>query len=409
MAKQHSSNAALILIPQGISIFLALTLLPIILQSLPKEDYGLFQFIIAVQVWAIVLTAGNTTLGAKRAIARGKYGTILYALLVRWRLTFLTGAVALIGILLHGFLYEFTKIHLLGGMSSIYFMTGFIFDQTYPEFFIAIKSFKNFAWWKSITAILLNVSILGAAVFTNDILWYAFAQYIAVTLVGITGMVYVLRKYRVVQSFRLGEYDTDCYAYGKKLIPAQIFQATIGQMHNFITGTFFGFVTFASFSVASKLEVAFRNFGGLTYHLLYADFAKESTKTSVRRLRRAFRSLGAFSLALTLLFLAAGVSYIYFFTPNEYHNAIVYFMIISMGFPASFMKIFFRTLLEAHLKHREINIISFYPGALSLLIFFILGMLYGVIGVCIALAVNAWVNFLSYYYLLFRRGSYLKK
>src|SRR3989344_3247343 len=81
----YGSDSLFLSLPFALSIPVSIITLPIILRNLSIEDYGRFQFVLAVQVWLITLTAGQITLGAQRGIAQGKDGTFLYAFLSRLR------------------------------------------------------------------------------------------------------------------------------------------------------------------------------------------------------------------------------------------------------------------------------------------------------------------------------------
>ena len=61
-------------------LLVGLTVLPEVLRSLPQEDYGRLQFAIAVQLWVITVSGKNILEGAKRGIAKGLDGTLLFAL-----------------------------------------------------------------------------------------------------------------------------------------------------------------------------------------------------------------------------------------------------------------------------------------------------------------------------------------
>ncbi|MCR4314436.1 MAG: hypothetical protein NUV84_04285, partial [Candidatus Uhrbacteria bacterium] len=78
------------------NIAVAILTLPIILSSLPVADYGKWQFLLALQAWAITISAPHITDGSKRGLTLGQDGTFFFALLKRAKLMLLPSTLFLL-------------------------------------------------------------------------------------------------------------------------------------------------------------------------------------------------------------------------------------------------------------------------------------------------------------------------
>jgi len=109
--------------------------------------------------------------------------------------------------------------------------------------------------------------------------------------------------------------------------------------------------------------------------------------------------IGALSVFLTLGFIIAGLFYIKFFLPNTFQGAILYFVITVLGLPAGTLAIILYTILESQLRYKELVIIGIIPNLLKIILILVFGRCWQIIGICIALAINGWID-LGFYYLL---------
>ena len=148
--KRYSSSSFFVSAPQIISMIVGIITLPIILNNLPTKDYGVLQFVLTIQLWMIVFSGGNITLGSKKGIAEGKDGTFFYAFLKRLKLLIVIG---ILGILTTVFLWNnsyfainnFAELFLI---LNLYLIFGYLPQTAYSEYFIAKKKFKELAFFR---------------------------------------------------------------------------------------------------------------------------------------------------------------------------------------------------------------------------------------------------------------------
>lgn len=402
LIKKYFRDSFFITFPQVLGLLVGLITLPIILNNLPMKDYGLFQFVLALQVWLTVLTVGHMTIGAKRGIARNMEGTFLFIFFYRFRFLLILGLGCICASL---FLYYrgFVTLSALLIILGLYFIFGYLPQISYPEFFIAKKQFKQFALWQIILVIVIQLSSTMAAFLSHDIIIFAVAQLGAITVISLAGFLYVVMKNNLIQSYRNKEIDTDCVSYGFKLIPVELTIGTSNQIANFLISSF-SFLNLAVFSVASRLTSLFRNILSGSYNLLYSDFAIDKDKRLVNNFKSRLGQLMFLLWFIVIIFILLSFFYIHFFLPRSYQAAKFYLIIISLGLPAISCSAIMNTILSSDFCARELNIAEILPNVFKILLILFFGYSWRIIGVCVALAISDWVNFFFYYFLTFRNN-----
>jgi len=389
--------------PLIVSVLIALVTLPIVLANLSVADYGKWQFVLALQSWLLTFSAMNITFASKRGIAKGLDGTFLYAFLVRLKLLFLLGFFVFGAAFYFKVLGQsiFSSLLLIAG---IYLIFGTLFQASFYEFLIAKKRFREWCFWQVLITTISMVGSALAALLTKNIVQFALFQLGSMTVLGWLGCFWTIKKEGLIKSYKRGEIDKECVPYGLKLIPVDLASMTATKISHFIVGPFLGFANLAIFSVANKLKDKVAGAIRSVRPLLYADFAKKDRKELIRIINRHLIKMGGLGALLTLGFVGAGWFYIKFFLPETFQQAILYFAILALGFPTGVLSIILHTILEAHLRHKELTVIGIVPNLLKITLILIFGYFWRVIGVCIALVVSAWVSF-GFYYLLTIKGD----
>lgn len=406
--KRYSSSSLLVSAPQIISMIVGIITLPIILNNLPTKDYGVLQFVLTIQLWMIVFSGGNITLGSKKGIAEGKDGTFLYAFLKRLKLLL---AIGILGILVAVFLWNnsyfaIDNLARLFLILNLYLIFGYLPQTAYSEYFIAKKKFKELAVCRIFSGTLTQVGAVLVAFLYKDIVLFSIAQFGLLAITGWISVGYVLIKYKILLHYRKREIETECYYYGLKLIPSQVIQASASYLSNFVIGPFFGFMNLAIFSIATKLEILLRNsFTSMFYSLFYSDYVDRGREGSLRIIKSKMNFTLILSFLIATLLYLSGYVYIRFFLPPVYHSSILYFFILILGFPAYMLQIGIKTMLEAFFYHKELTVIAIVPNILFIVLILLFGLWFGVAGIAFATTVNAWITFALYYIIVFHKES----
>jgi O-antigen/teichoic acid export membrane protein len=393
--------------PLIINTAIALVTLPIALANLPIVDYGKFQFTLAVQVWLLALSGANITTASKRGMAKGLNGTFLYAFLARLKLLIPVGIL----VLTTTFYLRISGTEgfpILLAISGFYLIFGYSFYISFYEFLIAKKRFKERCFWQILISFVSMPGSAATAYFTKNIVYFALFQLGSVAILGWIAWFWIVKKERLIASYKNGKIDKECFPYGIKLIPVDLVSITASKMSHLIIGTFFGFANLAVFSMANKLRDQCASIIKSARPLLYADFANIERRELIKIINRHLVKMGGAGVLLTLGFISFGWFYIKVFLPDPFHQAITYFVILTLGLPAAILGIVLHTVLESHLRHKELTVIGILVNFSKIVLILIFGYFWQIIGVCVSLVISGWISFAFYYQLTLYRGSVVK-
>lgn len=389
-------------LPTAVNTIITLISLPIVLASLPMDDYGKWQFVLAIETWFVTLSAQNITTASKRGIAKGLDGTFLYAFRIRAKLLLAVG-ILVIGL---AFYFRFTGKDVLFQLTlivGVYLGFGFLFQPSLSEFMVAKERFMSLGY---LQISIFSVSMIGATViayFTKSIVYFVLFQLAGNSIVSLAGLVYIVIKYKLIASYQRGEIDKDCIPYGLKMIPVDLITITAGKLSNFIIGPFWGFADLAVFSVASRLRDKFAMVIKSARPLMYADFARIEEKELAKKINKYIVHLGELGLVISVLLVIFGSLYIRFFLPEKFIPAIKYMIILSLGLPAGVISIVLHSMLETHLLYKQVRIAVVVPNIIKVLLILIFGYIMKTTGICIAVALSGWISLFVYYLLIFNK------
>lgn len=399
--RTYCSDSLYLNAPFVVNTMFTLATLPIVLASLPVSDYGKWQLILALQIWLFAATASNINYASKRGIARGLNGTFLYAFFARLKLLVPVGVLVFV----IAFFLKRSQGHVFSTLlviMGVYLISGYLFSISFYDFLVAKKRFKKWCFLQILTS---SISIMGSAlvaVFTRDILYFVSFQLGSNGIISCIVWLRIVGKEKLMESYKIGKIDKECVPYGLKVIPVDLASITADKIPHFIIGYFLGYTTLAIFSVANKLREKATGLIKNIRPLLYADFAKMQKKELLKIVNRHLVKIGVLGVLLTSCLIGAGWFYIKFFLPTTFHQAIFYFTILVLGFPPRILVIVLHTVLESHLRYKELTAIGIIPSALKIVLILILGYFSQIIGVCVALAISGWVTFGFYYLLTFK-------
>jgi len=396
--QKYFAGAFFLNVPLVINTIIALITLPIILTNLPIVDYGKWQFMLILQMWISAFSAKNITAASKRGISKGLNGTFLYGILARLKLLLPVGILVL-GI---SFYLKITRkefFSVLLAVIGLYLIFGYLFQKSFFEFLIAKKRFKEWSFWKILFSIISLTGSTLIAFYTKNVIYFAIFQLGSISILSWIVILPLFKKEKIIESYKKGEIDKECVYYGLKLVPVDLISTAAGKLSHFIIGTYFGFANLAVFSVANKLRDKNAGIIKSIHPLFYADFTKIERKKLVKIINRYLLKIGIMGFLLTFGFIVVGCFYIKIFLPDSYYQATIYFAILSLGLPPVALSIILHTILESHLRYKELSVVRVFPNLVKIILIIIFGYLWQMIGVSIALALNGWVSF-GFYYLL---------
>ncbi len=388
--------------PLVVNTVVALVAMPIILANLPMGDYGKWQFVLAMQFWVLSISGSGISVGSKKGIAQGLDGTFFYAFLARLKLLIpLSIIILIIAFYLKSLEYYIFSTLLV--IIGFYLIFGYLIQTSFYEFLVAKKRFKERCFWQILIPVISMVGSALVAYFTRNIIYFSISQLGSNAILSWIAIFLLLKKERIIESYKKGEIDKGCVPYGLKLIPANLVYVTAYHVSHFIIGPFFGFANLAIFSVANKLKEKFASITKNFYSLIYADFAKRERDELIKLIKSYLIKIGFFGIILVSLFIFVGWFYIKFFLPEGYQHAVIYMAILALGLIPGVLTIVLHTILESHFCYKELTVINIIPSLLRIVLILICGYLWRIIGVCFALAVTNWISFGFYYFLTIQR------
>lgn len=387
--------------PQMVSIAITLVTFPIILSRLRPEDYGLFHFVLAIQIWLNALTAEYSTTGSQRGLVRGLEGTFIFSLIYRLRFIIPLGIITLFS---SGIFYYYGQIKfaLILFLMGLYFVFGYLPQVSYNSVFIAKKQFKFFSFWKSIDSIIIPIVSAVAAYATSNVLVYALAHFGSTTLMGWAGLIFATNKNNLLKEYKEKNIDLSVSKYGLKLIPSAAVVQASNKITDFIIGPFFGFANLALYSVANSLETRARSLTKVVHLLTYPDFAKKEWPDLKEKIKPQLINAFVISWVFVIGFSLIGYLYIYLFLPNFYLISGIYLIILLLGFPAKILQTILQTAFDSALRHREMSYLLIIPNIIKILIIIALGFVFGIYGMLWGLSLFAWFYFFFTYVLFIR-------
>lgn len=389
------------------NIAVAIFTLPIILSSIPIADYGKWQFMLALQAWAITLSAPHITDGSKRGLALGQDGTFFFALIKRGKLMLIpSGLFLLLGIF---FLWtDRTEFGLLFLVSAAYLFSNILLQESVGDFLIAKQSFAAHGIWSVLTSPVARIGSSAVAFFTQSIVLFALFQVAYALLITLVALLTLIKKRNLWAQYRRHNYDASCFRFGIRSLPVDILGALSNRLIEILIGTTFGLSSLAYFSVARDLRNQIANLLKITFPLFYADFAKRPLEDLTDLVKKQMIRMVAASTLLGGLGVLAGIAYILYFLPHEFRTAIALLALLGLAFPIGIPTIVLSTVLQSHLRYRAIAVATTIPNAIEVVLILLLGWLFDINGMIIAVAIFGYVSFIFFYLATVKREPFKK-
>lgn len=378
---------------RGMHIFLGLILAIGFANLLPKEAFGIYQFVLSIAgiVGVFTLTGMNTAI--VQAVARGFEGALKIGTLTKLKWS--------IGITMAAFvvaLYYFINDNNTLAISLLIVGTFAPFLESfklYNSFLIGKKEFRAITvlgmWRKPIPIIALLVTLA----LTDSPLLIILVYFLSHT--ATTGFLYfkVLRKYKPKGSF-----STEAFSYSKHLSVVNVVGRIAGNLDKILLFHFLGAAPLAiylfSINIPKQFQSLFRIFQPLTLPKLSNRSLDELKQTLPRKAWYMF----LFFIIPTGIYIVLA-PYIYQLFFPQYIDSVLFSQVFAFTFlfaPASL----FENTLHAHLKARELYTVTAIVPTTRIVLAFILIPLYGIWGVLATVFVAHILNLGSLIY-LFRR------
>lgn len=391
---------------QIINVVVAVATLPVILSNIAIAAYGQWQFILALQALAVVISVPHVTDGSKRGLANGKYGTFFYALIKRAKLLIISSIVFLF-LSIYFFFTERTALSFLSGISVVYLFSNLLIPLSIGEYFIAKGEFRFWSIWQFVMSPLSRLGSTVVALATHSIVAFAFFQAFYGAAVCTSALFFLIIKRNLWKQYRRREFDVGCYQYGLKYLPIDVIGAISYKLAEVLIATFLGFTTLAIFSVAKEIRNQISNALKVVGPLFYADFARQNMEKIIRSLQKNLLTIIVMGIPVAILAVFCGVIYIFYLLPAEFVSSIKILFILSIGLPLVIPLTILHTILSAHFRYRALAAAVIIPQLIEIILIIFLGFWWGVIGISIAMAIYSFTGFLFYYLVTIKRDVFI--
>ncbi len=388
-----------------INIGVAVLTLPIILINIPISEYGQWQFMLALQSWAGVISAQQITGGSKRGLALGQDGTFFFALFKRGKLLLLS---SLLFFLLALYFYQTDRATLasLSGLGAVYLFSNILIQTSIGEYFIAKKQFFVWGIWDILSSPIARIGSSVVAFLTHSVIFFVVFQIIFAGSISLIALSLLISKHGLWRQFRQKNYDISCVKYGLRFFPIDLLGVISNRLVEVLIGVFFGFSSLAFFSVARDLRNQVANILKISSPLLYGDFVRQPIEKLTETIRKRIPQMIATSTALAFIGVGLGVAYIFYFLPNPFQASLPLFVILSLAFPIGIPTILLHTILDSHLRYRAIAAATVIPNIIEIILIVLLGWIWGIIGMTTAIAIFGFISFLFYYLATVKRETF---
>jgi len=407
--KRYAKSTIFAGVPIVFGSAMSLITLPIILRNLPIKDYGVLQLALAFQAWVLMFTGARISSGMIRGITKGAIGTFIYILIKRLKISLIISIVSFLVSLIFFYVWNNDLLIILFWLSLLNLVFGIVTQNTFLNYFIAKKQIKDWSFWQVLITFVVMTGATFVAFYTKSIIYFFLVQVITNIFMTWIGIFLIIKKDNLIKAYKEDLIDKSAVSYGLKLIPVDVISVTANKAAHFIIGPFFGFTNLAVFSIANKLRSKSSNFiRSIIPPLFYADFTKKEKGELYKIIKHYLIRIGGFGIFLTGGFILVAWVYIVVFLPQNFQESINYFFVLALGLPAALLSIFLHTVLEAHLRYKELAVIGVLPNMTKIFLVLILGFLWGVYGICIGLALSSWVTFTFYYLMTIKKDVAIK-
>jgi len=364
---------------------------PIVVSHVSASDYGRFVTAMAVMDWLLPLTAPAAAHGVAAATARGQDGTLVFVVRGRLKLAAIAaaGAVAVSYVLSRSGDYVLAWLVLA---SAGFLLLGSAF-LTFRQFLVGKRAFRVLASWDVALATLPSLGMVVAAVSTGSIIVVAVATFGAQVLLALAGHVWIVRKWRLEEQFRLGRIERATREYGLKMIPLTGLSTLAMEGSTFLAAYVLGFEQLAVLAVAQRLSSRLSRIAGdVARDLLRPEFASRAERHLTRILRRNLASMVLALGGLWVVSCLGGAVYLTLFMPEAYGGAAWLFVLMSFGLPASILQDILLLIPGVDFRAVDEALPSIVEGVSRVVGTALLGYWLGGVGVALAIAVGSWAG-----------------
>lgn len=383
-----TKNGFWVTITQVVNSGFSLLLIIAFANLLPKETYGIYQYILSVMGVLSIFTLTGMNSSITQAVAAGHEGTLQLATKyqLKWNLMMVAAFLALSGYYLFQGDSNLSIAYVVLGL----FVPATLALNTYGPFLDGKREFKFGAMTNIASSLIYSVGMFITILLSNEVVWLVIAYALTTFLSTLFFYLYTLHKYKPKESHTD---TTGALKYGRELTFIRFIGPIAGQIDKLILAHFYGAAPLATYALAriipNRIIILIKKWVGIAF----PKFAQKTPDelNSVFYLRILQGILIGSVVALLYILIAP---YLFKYLLPQYIDGYVYSQILSLSLIFAIPNRYISILCESQKYSYIILVRTIFSSILSIVLFVIFGIFGGIIGLVIANVLNSFMGLL---------------
>lgn len=370
-------NGFWVMLGQGLNSVFSLVLLIAFANALPKETYGIYQYILSIGGTLNIFTLTGMNPAIARAVAMGNEGvfrpSVIYQL-KRNSLMFL----AFCGL---GFYYYVRQdtVMSLSFFVLAFFVPATLAFNTYSAYLEGKRQFQKANILSILSTLTYSVGMLLILLSTDSVVWIVTIYAITTFVASFSFYLYVLYTYKPPTTQQTAE----TFTYGRELTYLRIIDPIIAQIDKIILGHFWGPAQLATYSLAMAIPNRAMLFIKSWVAIGFPKFS-EKTPEKINQVfsRRILQGIGVGVVVATVYILLA--PYLFKYVLPQYLEGVMYSQFLAIGLIFALPNRYVSLLLTSQGKSRLLFKRSVIISVINIMLYTGLGISNGLLGLVIA-------------------------
>ena len=369
---------------QTIATILSLGLVIAFANLLPKESYGLYKYILSLASVLNIFSFTGMNNAVSRAVAAGDEGALRAS--VRYQLKW--GLLMLLAFLAVGAYYFLNDNTLLGTSFLILgvFVPPTLALNTYGAYLDGKKQFRLASTSTVISTLIYIAGMLVALLWSKNVVWLITAYALTTFLSTLLFYIVILRKFKLPLAT-----SGETLRYGRELTFLGFIGPIASQIDKIVLVHFYGVATLAIYSLAMAIPdraTAFiKNWVGIGLPKFVEKTVEEINSIFYKRVFQGMVIGGLATLSYVLV-----APYLFRYLLPQYIDSVFYSQILAVSLLFAIPNRYVSLLLLAHKLSRAIFVNNMIQNILKTLVYVVLGIWGGVLGLVIANVLNSLIS-----------------
>lgn len=364
-----------------------------LIRLLGRESYGKYGYVLSWLAVASIATLPGLDTAVNAAAARGYDGTLIEAVRVKRRWSFL-GSAVLLGVAAWRWLagdHQVAGCLLIGAL----FLNGY-FLSIYDKYLQGKQAFRRVFSLRLVTNLVVVASTVVVAVVSRDLVAAMTA------LLGTTALVNGYFTSRSLQEAKGAGVEDQAVAFGKAVTWVSLIAVISANLDRFMIQGYLGYQDLAVYMVATVLPTQMRRAYGIIFSLIFPRVAQRTFADALAMLRRRWPVMVG-SLVIPAGVAAAVMPWLIPFVYGAEYRGAVWYAELYLLVPllVTLYSVFTKVLLPAHRRDREIIKLSVCEAVSDFVGFSLLIPSLGLLGAILAQLATAVI--VNVYVLLLQR------